>query len=185
MSSKHSRSIVEPSHIFVRRNKKMPSILLTVPSNETQFSNSFDSLSKLDESKVEFFRDFGLIQVSKSPCPITGNGNFPKNSNTRICIADFLGEKNNKKIIQLKKLLPLKQTIKKRIFLQEAMERSSLTKPASPCQMDENIKLRLFLQKSRREYQKLDLHSRNHSTNPSPSPNRLSTEITSMHSHNF
>ena len=156
----------------------MPNIVLTVP--QISLSSSFDASSKFDENTVDLFRDFGIVKVSKSPCPITSSGSFPKNANTRICIADFLGEKNNKKIIQLKKLVPLKQQIKKRIFLQEAMERSSLSKPGNPCQMDENARLRVFLQKSRRENRMREGNSRNDSRHLSLSPCRLSTETTSI-----
>lgn len=135
------------STIYSSKSKHIPNISLISPE---LLAVSSESSLKLDE-QINYIRDFGLIKIDKEPCPVLSCGNNPRNYNTRICIGDFLGSRKSQKIIRIKRLQPLKREIKKRIFLQETMERSDLFRPASPNMMDQNVKLRMALSKSRRD----------------------------------
>lgn len=101
-------------------------------------------------SKLTYIRDFGIFKLDSS---LTSNPNFPRNSYTRINISDFFGQKLKNEFISAGKLIPLKMKLKKQKFLMETAQKSSLSIPGNPRRMDENTKLRLFLQKSKLEQQ--------------------------------
>ncbi|OMJ71845.1 hypothetical protein SteCoe_29855 [Stentor coeruleus] len=146
------RLTARPSKVIIFHNKdqNFPTIQLLQPSISSELSNSFIKFSEQQTRNQKVIDNYGLLNVCHSPClnssPIT-----IRNSGSKICMADFLGEKNAKQLISAKKLLPLRRNLKKKIFLKEVQEKSSLFRPTTPVIMDQNIKLRLALDKSKRK----------------------------------
>ena len=140
-----NKIINHKSKIFNSENREFPHITLTPPLFKLDLSSSCNHSPCNNSNDLDFLEDFGLLQVSQSPT----SSKFSRFS--KITLVDFMGEKNTEKIIEAKKLRPLRRDQKKKNFLRKIVGQVDLHKPTSPNVMDENTKLRLFLQKSRRD----------------------------------
>lgn len=145
------RQTHRPSKYFIFKfeDENLPKIQLTQPTINNELSNSFIEYTRKQSRTQKVIDSYGLLTVSQSPCLNSSSVSIRK-IGSKICIADFLGEKNSKQLISAKKLLPLKQKLNRKIYLKEVKEKSCLNRPTTPNIMDQNTKLRLFLEKSRR-----------------------------------
>ena len=146
MTDKNNQST--KSLIFQSYHKEVPKIYLTKSSNDLRIQSNKPILSKTQE--LEFFREFGMLENSKTT-PKLFYADSVRNKGSRISMADFLGEKNVRKFVNAAKLTPLKMKLQKKIFLEETKEKADLHVPSSPHKMDENVRLRVLLAKSRED----------------------------------
>ena len=136
--------------LFKSESPQIPKICISLPKINTKRTNSFCSNSETNSSGLNLIKDFGLLELSNS-YHSSSSLLLPIVPKSRINMSDFFGVRNSQKLLSLKKVLPLKGKIKKQQFIEKIKAESDLHKPCSSKRMDDNTKLRLELEKSRRE----------------------------------
>ena len=131
--------------IYISESKEIPNITLIAPATPKSLVTPPNYLPSENASKLRVFEDYGLLEVCQSP------NSVKVNRKSKISISDFIGEKNTKKLIEANNLRPLQRDIKKQYFIKKTLAKADLHRPSTPNIMDENTRLRLFLQKSRRD----------------------------------
>lgn len=167
MLTKRPKLLKPENILFKSSSKNLPKInLLSVEVPKTVHS-SFEISQDLKKAN-DLIDTFGFLNLSPSPClsPMSSESKF---RTSKICFSDIMGEKNCRKILSSKQLLPIKTKLKKKIFLDNIREKRSLYRPTTPNVMDQNTQLRLKLNDRSDMVRKPTRHSTGN-TRLSPSP---------------
>ena len=143
MLAKHPKLLNPENTLFKSSSKTLPKINLLSVEMPKEVHSSFDISQDLKKAN-DLIDTFGFLNLSPSPClsPMTSTSKF---RTSKICFSDIMGEKNCRKILSSKQLIPIKTKLKKRIFVDNLREKRSLFRPTTPNVMDQNTQLRLKL----------------------------------------
>ena len=90
-----------------------------------------------------------------------------------------MGERNCRKVLSSKKLIPIKTKLKKKMFVDSLKQKRSLYRPTTPNVMDQNTQLRLRLDGMRDQVRRQERRSTGNSI-LSPSPNSRRPRVVTL-----
>jgi hypothetical protein len=108
-------------------------------------SQDYDTM----QGDLELVKDFGLMKVSKSNS-ILRNPQSISSKYLNICMSDFWGDKDSQIIEKQKRLSVIKRKLQHSAFIEEIKDKKNLRRPSLPHTMDENLKLRLAIERNNR-----------------------------------